>query len=59
MVVDSICENNRNELCGNGKNQIGMQSLFILGPASRNNAEFKDIAEMVVDVEQPVFANEI
>ena len=33
-MIDFVCENNSNELCDTGKNQISMKCFFVLGSAS-------------------------
>jgi hypothetical protein len=49
MMFDVIGENNSNELCDTGKDQISMQCLLILGSASCKTEIIFDVVDISFD----------
>ena len=49
MVIDLIGENNSNELCDTCKDQISMQRLLVLGPASCKTEIIFDVVDISFD----------
>ena len=46
MMIDLISENNSNELCDTGKEQISVQGLPVLGTASCKTEIFLDVVDI-------------
>ena len=49
MVVYLVCKHNCNELCDTGENEVGMQSLLILGSTACKTEIIFDVVDVPFD----------